>query len=81
MTEQNEKKPKREYRKGNPLTLTERTKRYKDKQKKNNREMRLFIPTDLGNQFTDHCREIKKSRSEVVSKLIEDYIKSVGSLY
>ncbi|EGY28633.1 Replication regulatory protein [Candidatus Regiella insecticola 5.15] len=78
MTEQNEKK-KREYRLGNPLTLTEYTNRYRDRKKENNREMRLFIPIDLGNRFTEHCREIGKSRSEIVSNLIEDYIQSVCS--
>lgn len=79
MVEQSEKKQKREYRKGNPLTPTEYTNRYKDRKKKTNKEMRIFIPIDLGNNFTEHCREIGMSRSDVIANLVENYMNFLDS--
>ncbi|BGI53775.1 MAG: replication regulatory protein RepA [Candidatus Hamiltonella defensa (Ceratovacuna japonica)] len=76
MTEQSEKKPKREYRKGNPLSGSERSRRRYRKLINDHKILKFYIPTEIKTHFTEKCEKEGVTQSEVMNKLIELFIKN-----
>ncbi|ENZ9095968.1 MULTISPECIES: replication regulatory protein RepA [Enterobacter] len=64
-------KEKRQYRKGNPLTLAERQQASLARKRATHRELRVFIPAELKEQLQSMCEAEGVTQAEMIAKLIE----------
>ena len=63
-------KPKRPYRKGNPLSLSERQRNSVQKKRSTHKELRVFIPAELKEDFQLMCENKGVTQAEVVERLL-----------
>ncbi|ATW30883.1 hypothetical protein BJP41_10495 (plasmid) [Candidatus Williamhamiltonella defendens] len=80
MTEQSEKKPKREYRKGNPLSNAERKRRRYKKLIQEHKMVKFYISTQMKTYFIEKCNLEGVTQTEVIRKLIEFFISDGQSI-
>ncbi|QPF30505.1 replication regulatory protein RepA (plasmid) [Klebsiella sp. BDA134-6] len=64
-------KEKRQYRKGNPLTLAERQQASLARKKDTHKELRVFLPIVLKEHLQDMCEAEGMTQAEMIAKLIE----------
>lgn len=64
-------KEKRAYRKGNPLTLTQRQQASVARKRTTHKELRVFLPTALKEQLQNMCEAEGVTQAEMIAKLIE----------
>ncbi|HAT1583125.1 TPA: transcriptional regulator [Raoultella ornithinolytica] len=74
MSDQNEKKEKREYRKGEPLTQVEHNKRLIAKRSASHKILRAFVPRDVVDQFKQVCHARGETMQDVIAELMEGYV-------
>ncbi|OIV47298.1 hypothetical protein BK025_05320 [Sodalis sp. TME1] len=74
MFDQQEKKQKREYRKGAPLTQVEHNKRLVAKRSVSHKILRAFVPKDIVEQFKYTCHAQGETMQDVIAELMEAYI-------
>lgn len=74
MPDQSEKKQKREYRKGNPLTRAEYSQRAEAIKARTHKLIRTYVPYDIANEFKELCKERGVSQQEAISLAMLDYI-------
>lgn len=76
MTEQNEKKQKREYRKGNPLSVSERGQRRYRKLTSEHKMLKFYMPIQIKTHFAEKCSQEGMTQSEVMNKLVELFLEN-----
>lgn len=64
-------KPKRQYRKGNPLSVNERKMASLEKKKETHKEVRAFVRNPLKDKLALMCEEDGLSQAEMIEFLIE----------
>lgn len=77
--EQPEKKQKRAYRKGNPLSGTEYTQRYRARKYKDGKEFSAIIPASLKDEVAAWCKKNKTTQTSLVVTLFENHLKKYCS--
>lgn len=65
------RKPKRSYRKGNPLSATERQQKAVARKKTTHKEVRVFVRDSLKSQLQIMCESAGVTQAEMIEKLIE----------
>ncbi|MBN1087265.1 replication regulatory protein RepA [Erwinia aphidicola] len=61
---------KRAYRKGNPLTASERKQSSLAKKRETHKEISVFVPNDLKEQLSEFCAEDGVTQAKMVEFLI-----------
>lgn len=74
MSDQQEKKRKREYRKGSPLTNTEYSKRYEASLPSSHVFVRALVPRTVVEDFKQRCAEKGVSMKDAISHAMIDYL-------
>lgn len=77
MSDQAEKKPKREYRKGNPLPKAELNRRYEASKARSHKFIRVLAPIDLVEDFKELCAKEGIPMQEGIALAMIDYLENV----
>lgn len=80
MSEQPEKKVKREYRKGDPLTKTEYNTRYESIKTRTHKLVRVYVPYAIADDFKKVCKDVGVTQQEAISVAMLDYLEKVKKL-
>lgn len=64
-------KPKRQYRKGNPLSDAEKQRRAVSRKKETHKELNVFIQNSLKARFVALCSEDGTTQAQMIEYLIE----------
>jgi len=71
-------KPKRPYRKGNPLSLAERQQASLARKRSTHKELRVFLPADLKEQFQLICEAEGVTQAEKIELLLKKEVCDSG---
>lgn len=69
-------KPKRQYRKGNPLSLSERQQSSLARKRETHKELRVFLPNALKDQFQELCEAKGITQAQMIEKLVSETVQS-----
>ncbi|MGE0968621.1 replication regulatory protein RepA (plasmid) [Klebsiella sp. WOUb02] len=64
--------PKRSYRKGHPLSSSERQQNFVARKRKTHKEIKILVPNELKIRFQEMCAESGLSQAELFSRLMEN---------
>lgn len=64
-------KEKREYRKGHPLSASERQQSFVARKRETHKEIKILVPKELKRKFQDMCAESGLSQAEMFCRLID----------
>lgn len=62
---------KRMYRKGHPLSASERQQSFVARKRETHKEIKVLVPNELKSKFQEMCAERGLSQAEMFSHLIE----------
>jgi len=62
---------KRSYRKGHPLSASERQRSFVARKRDTHKEIKVLVPNELKNRFQEMCITSGLSQAEMLSRLIE----------
>lgn len=65
-------KTKRPYRKGNPLTVTERQQALVERRKETHKEIKVYVPSELKLRLQSMCQAEGVTQAEMICRLIAD---------
>ncbi|MEG5888124.1 replication regulatory protein RepA [Enterobacter ludwigii] len=65
-------KEKRPYRKGQPLSSSERQQKFVARKRDTHKEIKILVPKELKERFLDMCARNGLSQAEMFGRLIED---------
>ncbi|MCW8114198.1 RepB family protein [Yersinia intermedia] len=71
-----DEKKTRAYRKGNPLTSTERKDRYNIRMRETHKLINLYVENDVKTHIESMCREGGLTQSELIGLLVMAKVKS-----
>ncbi|MBC3252382.1 replication regulatory protein RepA [Serratia fonticola] len=69
-------KTKRTYRKGNPLSVSERQQALVARRKETHKEIKIYVHSDLKSRLQNLCEAQGLSQAEMISRLIENASKA-----
>ncbi|MGL6013772.1 MAG: replication regulatory protein RepA [Shewanella oncorhynchi] len=69
-------KTKRTYRKGNPLSVSERQQALVARRKETHKEIKVYVHSDLKSRLQNLCEAKGLSQAEMISRLIENASKA-----
>ncbi|WP_253030739.1 replication regulatory protein RepA [Escherichia coli] len=64
-------KEKRVYRKGHPLSASERQQSFVARKRETHKEIKILVPKELKNKFQEMCAESGLTQAELFSRLID----------
>ncbi|MGK3159988.1 replication regulatory protein RepA [Enterobacter kobei] len=64
-------KEKRQYRKGHPLSASERQQSFVARKRETHKEIKILVPKELKSKFQEMCAESGLSQAELFSHLID----------
>lgn len=64
-------KEKRAYRKGHPLSGSERQQSFVARKRETHKEIKILVPKELKSKFQEMCAESGLSQAELFSRLID----------
>ena len=64
-------KEKRAYRKGHPLSASERQQSFVARKRETHKEIKVLVPKELKSKFQEMCAESGLSQAELFSRLID----------
>ncbi|EJK1259064.1 replication regulatory protein RepA [Salmonella enterica] len=64
-------KTKRQYRKGNPQSASERQKNFVARKRETHKEIKILVPNEIKTKFQQMCVESGLSQAELFCHLIE----------
>ncbi|EGQ7035754.1 replication regulatory protein RepA [Salmonella enterica] len=64
-------KEKRAYRKGHPLSASERQQSFVARKRETHKEIKILVPKELKSKFQEMCAESGLSQAELFSRLID----------
>lgn len=64
-------KEKRAYRKGYPLSASERQQSFVARKRETHKEIKILVPKELKRKFQEMCAERGLSQAELFSRLID----------
>ncbi|KAB8312640.1 replication regulatory protein RepA [Erwinia endophytica] len=64
-------KEKREYRRGHPLSASERQQSFMARKRATHKEIKILVPSELKSKFQKMCAESGLSQAELFSRLID----------
>ncbi len=73
MSDQQEKKRKREYRKGHPLPQTEHNRRLREKLILSHKLFKAYVPREIADEFKEICHKQGETMQDMVSMLIAEF--------
>lgn len=62
---------KRMYRKGHPMSTSERQQSFVVRKRETHKEIKVLVPNELKSKFQEMCAEREVSQAEMFSHLIE----------
>lgn len=65
---------KRVYRKGNPLSAAEHTRRSVEKKRNTLKEIKIFVSPDTKIALMESCKDQGKTQAEIIEELVRKYI-------
>ncbi|WP_073970407.1 replication regulatory protein RepA [Serratia ficaria] len=73
-------KPKRRYRKGNPMTATEKQLAAVARKRVNHKEVKVFVRNPLKDMMVQVCSEGEMTQAQYIESLIEQDLNQRGLL-
>lgn len=67
-------KPKRQYRKGNPLSLAERQQSSLARKRETHKELRVFLPNELKDQLQELCEAEGITQAQMIERLVAETV-------
>ncbi|EJP7814079.1 TPA: replication regulatory protein RepA [Escherichia coli] len=64
-------KEKRVYRKGHPLSVSERQQSFVARKRETHKEIKILVPKELKRKFQEMCAESGLTQAELFSRLID----------
>ena len=65
---------RRGYRKGNPMSAVERQQNHLARKKETHKEMRVYVTSEIKDEFRQMCEAQGVTQSEMIEKLIKDAV-------
>ena len=73
-------KAKRSYRKGGPRSAVEREQSHLARKKETHKEMRVYVTSEIKDEFRLMCETKGVTQSEMIEKLIKEAVNQHGCL-